>query len=346
MSNGLVLGKFAPLHKGHQLCIERSIAENDNTYLMIYDCPEVTSIPLQERVSWIQHLYPHVKIIECWDGDNTVSTHPRVCRNHERYIKKMLNGVKIDNFYSSEFYGAHVSKALKAKDCRVDTARNAVPISGTQIRESPYLYRQYMDPVVYRSFIKVVMITGAPSTGKSTLCKALSKRYNTVWVPEYGRNYWARHNQNRRLTLDQLDTIAVTHLKLVERAVMKARNYLFVDTDAIVTRNFAKYYHGRSTHKLDVLADWTHKLYDLIALCADDIPYDDTEDRSGEANRKVFQKQIKSELKFRHIPYFNVWGSLDQRMNLVERELDVPRWRPQELLEPILSANENESGFR
>jgi HTH-type transcriptional repressor of NAD biosynthesis genes len=35
---GLTLGKFAPLHKGHQLLIETALSEMDEVLAIIYDC--------------------------------------------------------------------------------------------------------------------------------------------------------------------------------------------------------------------------------------------------------------------------------------------------------------------
>ena len=62
--------------------------------------------------------------------------------------------------------------------------------------------------------------------------------------------------------------------------------------------------------------------YDLVFLCGDDIPYDDTWDRSGEINRQVFQKRVSSDLIQRRIPYFVLNGDLERRVRLVKRVLD------------------------
>ena len=48
---GLTLGKFAPLHKGHQLVIETAVSEMDDVVLIIYDCPDVTPVPLNVSIS-------------------------------------------------------------------------------------------------------------------------------------------------------------------------------------------------------------------------------------------------------------------------------------------------------
>ena len=44
-TRGLTLGKFVPLHKGHQLVIETALREMDEVMAIIYDCPETTDVP-------------------------------------------------------------------------------------------------------------------------------------------------------------------------------------------------------------------------------------------------------------------------------------------------------------
>lgn len=61
---GLVLGKFAPLHKGHQRLVEASLAETEKTVVLIYDCEDLDTPPLQVRANWIRTLYPPVEVLE------------------------------------------------------------------------------------------------------------------------------------------------------------------------------------------------------------------------------------------------------------------------------------------
>jgi len=61
---GLTLGKFAPLHAGHQLLIETARGETDDLVVVIYDAPEVTPIPLRVRADWVRRLYPSVQVVE------------------------------------------------------------------------------------------------------------------------------------------------------------------------------------------------------------------------------------------------------------------------------------------
>lgn len=74
------------------------------------------------------------------------------------------------------------------------------------------------------------VLLGAPSTGKTTIAELMAKEYSTVWMPEYGREYWEKHQIDRRLTLEQLLEIAEGHLSREEKLLYEANKYLFTDT--------------------------------------------------------------------------------------------------------------------
>jgi HTH-type transcriptional regulator, transcriptional repressor of NAD biosynthesis genes len=322
MKIGLTLGKYAPLHQGHQLVIDTALSEMDRVIVIIYDAPETTSCPLPVRANWIRKLYPSVEIIEAWDGPTTVSDAPEMMKIHEEYILRVLKGRTITHFYSSEFYGDHVSKALGAVDRRIDPQRRMIPISATAIRNDPFSNRQYLSPLVYNDIITRVVFLGAPSTGKSTLAEKLASMYSTVWMPEFGREYWEKNHVDRRLTLEQLVEIAVGHGDREARLASDANRYMFIDTDATTTYMFSLYYHGAVHPRLTEMANETMQRCDLFFLCEDDIPYDDTWDRSGELNRAIFQKQIRADLLRRKIPYVSLNGSLKERIMLVTSVLE------------------------
>jgi len=322
---GLTLGKYAPFHAGHQFVVETALAEMDEVIVVIYDAPEATPIPLSIRAGWIRQLYPQVRVVEAWDGPSDTGDTPAIKRLQEDYILRLLAGEVITHFYSSEFYGEHMSAALGAVNRQVDPSRAQFPVSGTAVREAPYEMRHLVHPLVYQDFIAKVVFLGAPSTGKSTIAEQLANRYQSVWMPEYGREYWEQHQQERRLSPQQLVEIAEGHLQREEQLLAEARKWLFVDTNAITTYMFAHEYHGMAEPQLSRLADRAAARYELVFLCEDDIPYDDTWDRSGEANRAVFQKRIKADLQQRKIPYFLLTGSLEARMERVARVLSCYR---------------------
>jgi HTH-type transcriptional repressor of NAD biosynthesis genes len=316
-TRGLTLGKFAPLHHGHQHLIDTALAEVDELVVIIYDAPETTNIPLSVRAGWLRRLYPQVEVIEAWDGPTEVGDAPEIRQSHERYIIERLQIGGITHFYSSEFYGDHMSRALGAVDRRVDPPRAAVPISGSQVRADPYAWRAFVHPLVYRDLVTNVALLGAPSTGKTTLAARLAAAYGTVWMPEYGREYWEQHQVDRRLTMEQLVELAEGHLLREEALLIEANHYLFTDTNAITTAMFSLAYHGAVAPRLIELAVQAQSRYDLIVVCDSDIPYDDTWDRSGEADRQVFQKQILADLRVRRLPFLLVSGDVEARVRQV-----------------------------
>ncbi len=318
IKRGLTLGKYAPFHRGHQLVLDTALAEMDEILAIIYDCPETTPVPLSVRANWIRRLYPGVQVVEAWDGPTEVGDSPEIRQRHEDYVLSRLRITGITHFYSSEFYGEHMSQALGAVNRLVDTGRQRVPVSATDIRTAPFAYRDYLHPWVYRDLIINVVLLGAPSTGKTTLAARLAEEFNTVWMPEYGREYWEQHAVDRRLTLDQLVEIAEQHLIREEAQLYQADRYLFTDTNAITTYMFSRYYHGQAAPRLVDLANQAAARYDVVFVCDADIPYDNTWDRSGDANRQVFQKQIIADLLERKLPFSLLRGDIETRVRRVK----------------------------
>ncbi|MEM9648577.1 MAG: ATP-binding protein, partial [Bacteroidota bacterium] len=58
------------------------------------------------------------------------------------------------------------------------------------------------------NLIKVVLF-GPESTGKTTLSQQLARQYNTVWVPEYAREYLQNKWNNERKTCEPKDLLPI-----------------------------------------------------------------------------------------------------------------------------------------
>ncbi|MFK7805801.1 MAG: adenylyltransferase/cytidyltransferase family protein [Anaerolineae bacterium] len=150
---GLTLGKYAPLHVGHQFVIETALGEVDEVVVLIYDSPAVTDVPLVRRANWIRQIYPDVRVIEAWGGPQEVGYTADIKKRHEDYILNLLDRLLITHFYSSEPYGEHMSEALGAINRIVDLDREVQPISATMIRENLQAYHQFLHPIVYQDLL-------------------------------------------------------------------------------------------------------------------------------------------------------------------------------------------------
>lgn len=214
-----------------------------------------------------------------------------------------------------------MSIALGAINRLVNPSRDVIPVSGEKIRQNPFLWREYISPIVYQDMITNVVFLGAPSTGKTTIASKMADEYKTVWMSEYGREYWENNQVNRRLSSEQLVEIAEGHLERENQLIYQANQYIFTDTNAITTFMFSMSYHQSAHNRLVELANLAQSRYDLVFLCDVDIPYDDTWDRSGDVNRKVFQKQIIGDLIVRKIPYIVLSGDLETRSEKVKKVL-------------------------
>ena len=322
---GLTLGKYAPFHKGHQFVIETAMKEVDELIVLIYDDP-ILNIPLTTRASWIRKIYPNITVIEGVNSPNDSGYTPEIMKIQEDYVSSILGNRNISHFYSSEPYGEHMSKSLKAINRQVDVSRISVPISATEIRKDPFKNIDFLDPIVYKDLITKVVLLGAPSTGKTTLAEKLASHFNTQWMPEYGREYWENHQVNKRLTLEDLLKIAEIHLEREDALVLQSNRFLFSDTNAITTYLFSLDYHGSALEELENLAKLAESRHDIIFVCDTDIPYDDTWDRSGDVKRKTFQQKIIEDLNTRNLKYYMLKGTVEERIEQVSNVLSAKEY--------------------
>jgi NadR type nicotinamide-nucleotide adenylyltransferase len=328
VSTGLYLGKFAPLHEGHQFVIESALEGVDELYVIIYDVPDVIDVPLTVRERWINELYPSVNTIQAWNAPMEEGYTEEIKRKHEEYTDSLLpDDVDVTHYYSSEKYGGHMSDYFDAVDRRVDPERETVPISGTEIRGDVYSNRDFLSDRVYSDLITRVAIVGGPSTGKSTLVEELADYYDTSFMYEYCREYWEENAVDGRLTVEQLVEICEGHFEREEDRICDARDYFFSDTTPLTVATLSKYYHGFVPEEIESMVENSSFRYDLHILCDTDIPYDDTEERSGEDKRERFQKHNISLLEEYGIPYFVVSGSVEERVSEVSDILeDFDKW--------------------
>lgn len=144
---GFTIGKFAPLHKGHQLLIETAIKEMDEFYVVIYDT-DLIDISVEKRAKWIKKLYPTVHIIFAFNSPKQYGLDEESVNIQMEYLSKLIKGIPVTHFYSSELYGEKVAEYLKIQNRVVDLSKSKVPISAGIIRKNYKENSQYLEEFI------------------------------------------------------------------------------------------------------------------------------------------------------------------------------------------------------
>lgn len=146
---GFTIGKFAPLHKGHQFLIETALKEMDEFYVVIYDT-NVINIDVKKRAGWIKKLYPEVKIIYAYNSPKQYGLDSESVNIQMEYLSKIIKDIPVTHFYSSELYGEKVAEYLHIENRLVDFNRTQYPINATKIRENYNQGIKYLEEFVYK----------------------------------------------------------------------------------------------------------------------------------------------------------------------------------------------------
>ena len=153
MKIGFTIGKFAPLHKGHQYLIEKGIKETDKFYVVIYET-DVTKVPLETRAKWIKEIYPEVNLIYAKNPPKQYGLDEESVGIQTKYLKNLVKEKGVTHFYNSEPYGKYVARDLNVEEVQVDRKREKYPISATAIRKNLKENSTYMEKIVYEDVIK------------------------------------------------------------------------------------------------------------------------------------------------------------------------------------------------
>ena len=160
---------------------------------------------------------------------------------------------------------------------------------------------------------KRILILGPESTGKSTLAEKLAKHFAEPWVPEVAREYLEK--LDRPYAYDDLLQIGKQQMRTEDELAMQANNYLFCDTDLRVIQVWSQHRFG----KVDpwVLEELARRTYDLILLCAPDLPWqaDPLREHPELEMRQQFFEIYKQLSQASGIPWILISGDTDKRLS-------------------------------
>lgn len=172
------------------------------------------------------------------------------------------------------------------------------------------------------NIVKVVLF-GPESTGKTTLSRQLAVHYNTVWAPEYAREYLQKKWNNERKTCETSDLLPIAkgQMKLENKLAKKADKILICDTDLLETKVYSEaYYAGSCDPVLDKYA--IENQYDLYLLTYIDTPWeaDDLRDKPNE-REKMFNAFEAALIKYNR-PYILLKGNKKTRLETAIDAID------------------------
>lgn len=170
--------------------------------------------------------------------------------------------------------------------------------------------------------VKVVLF-GPESTGKTTLSRQLARHYNSVWVPEYAREYLQNKWNNQRKTCepDDLLPIAEGQIHLENELAQKTDTVLICDTDLLETKVYSEaYYVGSCDPILEKYA--LENTYDLYFLTYIDVPWEADDLRDKPTEREIMFEAFHNELMKQKRPFVLLKGNKKERLQEAVRHID------------------------
>jgi NadR type nicotinamide-nucleotide adenylyltransferase len=184
--------------------------------------------------------------------------------------------------------------------------------------------------------LKKVVVIGPECTGKTTLCQQLAKRYNTLWCPEYAREYLLSHGN--KYSYNDLLTIAKGQIKLEDEyinLVMERQpapvphslpdnhpTLLFVDTDMYVMKVWCEFVFNKC-HSF-ILKEIEKRKYDLYLLCNTDLPWvaDELREYPQLETRKELYGIYEKIMQQQGTPWVEIRGDSEERQQRATTAVD------------------------
>jgi len=167
--------------------------------------------------------------------------------------------------------------------------------------------------------LRVVLI-GAESTGKTTLCEALAAHYGTVWVAEYGREHWEKKiaaqdtppGETPAWTDVEFIHIAEEQQRRENEAATRANRVLICDTNAFATATWFERYAGTRHPPVDAIG--ARDKVDLYLIPSPDVPFVQDGVRDGEKIREWMHDRFLELIRAGGTPHVLITGPWEARL--------------------------------
>ena len=272
--------------------------------------------PADLRMAWLRQMHPDVRFELV---DDVYPEEPGIWAK----VAIQVLGRAPDVAFAGESYGTGWAHAMGCPFELFDRTADPDACSGTAVRADPIGYWDCLEPCVRAHFVKRVCAVGGESTGTTTIARDLAAHYGTVWVPEFGREYYEermRSGDAGPWTTDEFVHIARDQARLEDLGALVADRVLVCDTDPFATEIWHERYVG--TPSAEVAAIATGRRCDLYLLTGTDIPFEQDGYRDGENIREWMHRRFRDELERRGKPYVLLEGDRKTRLSRAVARVD------------------------
>lgn len=157
---------------------------------------------------------------------------------------------------------------------------------------------------------KIIVITGAESTGKSTLTERLANHFKVPFIPEIARGYV--ENLGRKYNYSDIENIAKFQIDQFKKLENIEAEYIFLDTWLIVTKIWFEFVYQKTPGWL--INEIQNTRIDLFLVCDIDLPWiaDPVRENGGE-NRIILQNKYIENITMYNFEYKIVGGFKEKR---------------------------------
>lgn len=307
-TRGLVIGKFCPPHAGHLFLMATAQQHCDRLSIILCENP-ADPIAAGLRAQWLRELVPAAELLVAPDIGRHADSAAWAAYSLE------ILGFAPDVVFTSEDYGEAYARLMGCRHMLVDRERLAHPVAASQVLQAPLAHWAQLSPPIRAYFAARVCLVGAESSGKSSLAEALARRYESVWVPEYGR--WYYEGRMHALGQDnwedgELELIARQQNLLEDSLARHANRLMFCDTNAFTTAVWQLRLLGHISPAVE--AQCRGRSYAQWLLTDIDFPFVQDGTRETLQAREQMQALIRRELDRLGQEYVVVSGSPEARL--------------------------------
>lgn len=361
---GLVVGKFSPLHQGHEALIRFANSQCEKLFIISYSNPGIAKCDRLQREAWLKSATYGMDVTLCvmnefdyslprqmvdagWvsvpKDEDSESTHRQFCAS----ICLNVFETEIDAVFTSETYGDGLAKHIenffntrlktsnKVEHVCFDLDRKTIPISATNIRNKEPGWEKFLSIKVRADFVPRVAIVGGESSGKTTLAQALTvslsnDNFTVTNVAEYGRTLWEQ--RGGKLKYQHMQQIAEQQIELEHTAAFwsildeNKQSLVICDTTPLTTLFYSDYlFNFNVSARLSELAQ---RQYDAYILCEPDFEFVQDGTRQDSAFRTRGHQYFSEFLRHNTTPHIRVSGSIENRVEQVKNFLSEQNfWR-------------------